>query len=318
MDSLRQKLNDDKALTQLAALSLEVWLEQPVRHLFPPDALVATTRKALSAWLASPTALNVLGRGVELVVRELNATPKPLKDVVARDVRAAIRDVVGRPFSPDRKVVLTIIDREPMRELVRELLLDFVLEFGRKASAPVAGVAKGLGSFAKLAGEAVKARTGTLGSLVGAVGSEVERQMEKRSVEFVDAALSGVFAQLADAISDPKRATEAAELRVAAMDGVMELTLPQLSRELANADVPGGAEVLRKGLERWLASAASDVELERLAALLLEDAGAKKAKDALAELGLLDVVRERATEWLAARLREVVASDAFKAWAGPG
>jgi hypothetical protein len=315
VDSLRDKLNDVQAVNQLAALSVDVVLEQPVRQLFPSEALVQTTRTALGAWLASPTAVQALSRGVELILRELNATPKPLKDVVARDVRAAIRDLVGRPFSPDKKVVLTIIDREPMRDLVRELLLDFVLEFGRRASAPVAGVAKGLGTFAKLAGEAVKSRTGTLGSLVGAVGSEVERQMEKRSVEFVDSALSGVFAQIADAVSDPRRATEAAELRVAALDGVLELTLPQLARELANADVPGGAEVLRKGLERWLASSASDAELERLAALLLEDAGAKTAKDVLAELGLLEVVRARGAELLAHRIRDVVASEAFKAWA---
>lgn len=308
-------MNDEKAVNELAALCLEVWLDKPVQQLAPVDVVTSITRQVIDGWLDSPTAVAALSRGVELVVNELNASRTPLKDVVARDVRAAVKDVVGRPFSPDKKLVLTIIDREPTRDLVRQLLLDFVLEFGRKASAPVAGVAKGLGTFAKLAGDAVKSRTGTLGSLVGAVGSEVERQMEKRAVEFVDAALSGVFGQLADAVSDPRRATEAAELRVAMVDGVLELTLPQLARELANADVPGGAEVLRGGLKRWLASAASDDELKRLAEFAAKDLGVRKLRDVLDELGLLAVVKARGTEQLALRIREVVGSEAFSAWA---
>lgn len=315
MDALREKLKDDAAVNALAALAIEVWLDAPVQTWLPETTLVPFTRQALEGWLDSPTAVQALGRVVERVVAELNASPGAVKDELARDLRAAARDVVGRPFSPDRRLVLTIIDREPTRDLVRQLLLDFVLEFGRKASAPVAGVAKGLGTFAKLAGEAVKSRAGTLGSLVGAVGGEVERQMEKRAVEFVDAALSGVFGQLADAISDPRRATEAAELRVAMFDGALEVTLPQLARELTNLDVPGAAEVLRGGLRRWLASAASDEELKRLAAFLLADVGSRPARDVLEELGVLGALKLHATPLLAARLRELVASERFAAWA---
>lgn len=316
MDALREKLKDEAAVKALAALSVEVLLDAPLERLFPPELVVATTRQALEGWLASPSAVPALTKTVEALVARLKATPKPLKDVVPTEVRAALKELVGRPFSPDKRLVLTVIDRDPMRELVRQLLLDFVLEFGRRASAPVAGVAKGLGTFAKLAGDAVKSRTGTLGSLVGAVGSEVERQMEKRAVEFVDAALSGVFGQLADAISDPRRAAEAAELRLATLDGVLELTLPQLAREVANADVPGGAEVLRAGLSRWLASPQSTEAMTRAATLALDEVKTKSARAVLDEVGLLQVVRERGAEALARRITEVVGSEAFAAWAG--
>jgi hypothetical protein len=251
---------------------------------------------------------------VEALVARLAAEPKALRDVVARDVRVALREVVGRPFSPDRQLVLTIIDRGPMRELVRALLLDAVLEFGRRASAPVAGVARGLGSLARFAGETVKAKSGTLGSLVGAVSGEVERQLERRAVEFVDAALGGVFGQLADAIADPRRAAEAAELRMALFDGAMELTLPQLSRELVNLDVAGGAEVLRDGLRRWLASPDADRQLGELARFVLERDAARSGRQVLAELGLLDVTRSTAVPQVAAFLRRLAASPAFGQW----
>jgi hypothetical protein len=315
VDSLRAKLNDEKAVLELATLCLEVWLDKTVDHLVPHDLQVTFARQALDGWLESDTAVRALTRGVELVVNELNSNRTSLKDVVARDVRETMKELIGRPVSLDRTLVLTIIDRDRTRDLMRQLLLDFVLEFGRRASAPVAGVAKGLGTFARLAGDAVKARTGTLGSLVGAVGSEVERQMEKRAVEFVDSALSGVFGQLADAISDPRRATEAAELRLAMFDGVMELSLPQLAREITNADIPGGAEVVRAGLKRWLANPASDAELKRLARLSLTELGPKKLRDILSEVGLLPVVRGQGAALIASRIREVVDSEAFERWA---
>lgn len=303
-----------EAAHSLAALSVEVLLQRPVEA-FVPEALAReTARKALSAWLASDTAPAVLERVVEALVNELQQERRSLKELTSKDVRHALHELLRRPFSPDRRLVLTVIDREPMREVVRALLLQTVLEFGRKASAPVAGVAKGLGSLAKLAGETVKSRSGSLGSLVGAVSGEVERQVEKRAVEFVDAALGGVFAQLADVVSDPKRAEEAAELRVAFFDGVLELTGTQLAREVMNLDVTGGAAELREGLKRWLASTESDAELTRAATLVLSRDAKRPVKDVLQELGLLEVTREVATKQLAGHIQHIAAAPEFASW----
>ncbi len=310
---LLQKLQGDGARS-LAALAIDQVLTQPVGALIPQAFLVSTARSVLGAWLASDGAVTVLGAVVEHLANRLQAERRAVKDLASKDVRAALREMVGRPFSPDRRLVLTIIDRPPMRELVRQLLLDAVLEFGRKASAPVAGVARGLGSLAKLAGETVKSRSGGLGSLVGAVSGEVERQLEKRAVEFVDASIAGVFGQIADAISDPKQAAEAAELRLALFDGVLELTGPQLARELINADVPGGAQVVRAGLQRWLASAEADPQLTELATLLLERDGPRPVKDLLSEVGLLEVTRSIAVERLTAQIQQLSATPAFAAW----
>jgi hypothetical protein len=217
-------------------------------------------------------------------------------------------------FPPDRTLVLTIIDRGPIRQLVREILLEAVLDFARKASAPMAGMAKGLGALARFAGETVRSRSGGLGSLVGAVGGEVERQLEKRAVEFVDATLAGVFGQLADAFADPRRAAEAAELRVALFDGVLELTSAQLSRELVNADIPGGAEVLRAGLARWLAAPQAEAQLGALAARATGVLTKQTTGELLAELGLREVVRAAAQEYAVAGLRQLVGTPAFERW----
>jgi hypothetical protein len=303
-----------EAADSLAALSVESILNTPIGTLVPEALVVSVTRKALTGWLESDSAVGRLNSLTEDLCNRLAEERRSLKDLTAKDVRLALREIVSRPNSPDRKLVMTIIDREPMRELVRQLLLDAVLEFGRKASAPVAGMARGLGSLARMAGARVKKRAGGLGTLVGAVGDEVERQLEKRAVEFVDSALAGVFGQIADAVSDPSQAAEAAELRVAFFDGVLELTGPQLARELANADVRGGAEILRAGLKRWLASPESEKELGRLHEILLERDGERPLSEVLEEVGLLAVTRAVAQEQLAVRIRTITATPQFAGW----
>ncbi len=311
--TLISKLQSEAA-DSLAALSVESLLATPVEELVPPDVAIATARKALGAWLESETAVKVLNSVVETLANRLQTERRPLKDVVASDVRHALREMMGRPFSPDRRLVLTIIDRPPTRELVRQLLLDAVLEFGRRASAPVAGMARGLGSLASMVGDRVKSRSGSLGSLVGAVSDEVERQLEKRAVEFVDSALAGVFGQIADAVSDPKRAAESAELRTAFFDGALELTGPQLARELANLDVAGGAEILRAGLKRWLASPSSEPQLKHFVELLGERDAKRPLQEVLQEIGLLEVAREVARAQLANRIRKIASTPEFAAW----
>jgi hypothetical protein len=313
-EKLISKLQSEEGSRGLATLSVDGLLAKPVRELVDPKVVRAVGRRLLEAWVKSAGTEQLVTRVVEDLVQRLQAQPKSVRDVMPAELRKAAREIFGRPFSPDRRVVLTVIDRPPTRELVRELLLTTVLEFGRKASAPVAGMARGLGSLAKFAGETVKARSGGLGSLVGAVSGEVERQLEKRAVEFVDASIAGVFGQIADALSDPKRAEEAAELRMAIFDGALELTGPQLAREVMNADVAGGSTVVREGLARWVASAEADAQVEKWVSVTLERDGAKSGKDLLTELGMLDVVREVASEQLAVQIRAVTGGAAFAEW----
>jgi hypothetical protein len=309
-----EKLKSTDALERLAEMSVDAMMNEPLTGVVSVDVAVQWARRFLSAWLTTGSSNAVLTRVVESVIAELRQERRPLKDVVAPDVRAALRQVSGRPFTADRKLVLTVIDRPPTRELVRQILLDAVLDFGRKASAPVAGMAKGLGAIARFAGEQVKSRSGGLGSLVGAVGDEVERVLERRAAEFVDTALAGVFGQLADAVADPRRAAESAELREALFDGVMELSGAQLARELINADVPGGVEVLRHGLTRWLDSPQSEAELTRWATFVQGLAGQRSTRDVLGELGVVDVARSLAVEQGVARMKKVVEGEAFATW----
>ncbi len=315
--TLNKRLNstaDGGPLEQLAELTLEALLDASLMSLVPEDFAVRTLRVGLEGWLQSPQAVPALNRLVDAAFNDLNKDKRKLREVMPEELKATVLQMLERPYSPDKRLVLTIIDRPPMRELIRGLLLQTVTDFGKKVSSPVAGVAKSLGGLARFAVDTAKARSGAIGSMVGAVSNEVERQLEKRAVEFVDASLSGVFAELADSVSNPKRAHEAAELRVAFFEGVLELTLPALARELMNLDVAGGAKVLREGLQQWLATPASEDALKDLAAGLTKREGGRSLRALLEESGQLQNYRTMGREALRARLGQVVAAPAFAAW----
>ncbi len=315
--ALNQRLGnlaDGGPLDQLAELTLDGLLDTSLMTLVPEDLAVRAFRLAIEGWLQSPQAVPALNRLVEAAVNALQSDGRTLREVTAEDLKTTLVQLLERPYSPDRRLVLTIIDRPPVRELIRGLLLQTVTDFGKKVTSPVAGVAKSLGGLARFAVDTAKARSGAIGSMVGAVSSEVERQLEKRAVDFVDASLSGVFAELADSVSNPKRAHEAAELRVAFFEGVLDLTLPQLARELMNLDIPGGTQALREGLEQWIATPASDLALKEIAQRLTLREGGRSLREVLEESGQLQAYRILGRQTLRARMAEVVAAPAFAAW----
>jgi len=301
-------------LEGLAVLAVEAQLDAPPRALMTDAEAVAWARRLAQGALGSPGAVKALTRVVESAANGLHRERRRLKDLAPRELLQPLRTVLERPFTPDRKAVLALLDREPMRQLVRSILLEAVVDFGKKASAPVAGMARGLGALARMAGESVASRSGTIGTLVGAVGSEVERQLERRAQDFVDASLAHVFAQVADALCDPRQADQATSLRLSMFDGALELTGVQLARELVNLDLPGAAETLRAGLQRWLGTPGADAALLGAARRVLGLQDQRPLRSRLEELGLLEGLRALAVQQGEARLRELVRTPGFAAW----
>lgn len=309
IDDMLKRLQDDSdggPADRLAVLMLEQLFAARVDSLMDPAALSRGVRDALTGWLDSPEAPKTLEASLEAAIAELKST-EPLRDVVPKDVRDTLLSLAARPYSPDRRVVLKILDRGPMRELIRSLVTDTMSAYGARLSAPAASVTKGLGGLARFAADTVKQRGGALGGLVGAV----ESQVEKRGGEFADSAISSVLNEIADAISDPKRAAEAAQLRVEAIKGAFELTPQQLARELINMDVPGGAELLRGGLKKWLSSTEGQKVFDRIAAGISVE---KTVGEVLDGIGQRPAAISIGRALLRGRLKVLFASPEYATW----
>jgi hypothetical protein len=311
-----QDASPDGPLDRLAALIVEHELSQPLATLLPPALLARATRQALEGWLASPTAEGELTTFLDQLQEGLVREPGTVRDAVPREFVQGLTELASHRYSPHRELVLGVIDRPPVRTLVRGLMLNVLIEFSRKVSAPVTDnrIAKGFTGLARFAAEQARSSGGTLGGIAGALSDEIERQVEKRARDFIDSALSGIFQQTADALSDPHRASEHAELRVALLDGVLGLPLSRLGRELSQVDVPRGAAVARKTLTQWLASPGSQPALEEALGRVFARGGERPVRELLRALGLLDTFQQVGREALRTRLAPIVASAPFAQW----
>ena len=311
-----QDASPDGPLDRLASLVVEHELSQPLETLFPAPLLARALKAALEGWLASDTADRELASALEHLHLHLTQEKRTVREAVPPELAKGLAELASRRYSPDRAVVMAVLDRPPVRSLARGLLLNVLIEFSRKVSAPVTEnrIAKGFSGLARLAAEQAKGSGGTLGGIASALSDEIERQVEKRARDFTDSALSGIFQQLADALSDPGRASEQAEMRVAILDGILGLPLERLGRELSRADVPGGAAVVRKALSQWLGSRDVTTELEGWLTRAMERDGKRPVREVLGTLGLLETFQKLGRESLRGRLAPVVASEPFARW----
>jgi hypothetical protein len=314
-----QDTSPEGPLDRLAALVVEHELSQPLQTLLPPPLLARALRAALEGWLASDTADRELTSALEHLQRQLTQDPRTLHEALPSELTKGLVELAARRYSPDRALVLAMVDRPPVRALVRGLLLNVLIEFSRKVSAPVTEnrLAKGLSGLARLAAEQARS-SGALGGLAsgmaGALSEEIERQVERRAREFTDSALSGIFQQLADALTDPSRASEQAEMRVALVEGMLNVPLKRLGHELSHVDVPGGAAVVRKRLSQWLASKDGTAELEGWLTRMMERDAKRPVREVLGALGLLEAFQSLGRESLRTRLAPVVTSEPFARW----
>lgn len=272
-------------------------------------ALVA---EVASAWAASDVAEERLVQAVLDGIEALGAVDGTVGDRVPDSVVTGLRELAARPYTPSRDLVLRLLDQPPVRKLLRELLLDAVLGFAKKAR--TAGEASPVGGLARFA----KRRAGSLGALagdvVGAVGSGVERQVERRASEFVDGALGGAMGRLADQMADPSRAADQAALRLALLEASLALTGPELAAELRGSDPAGLGRLVRSSLRGWVEGDRFEEQIRDWLTDLVDAEGPRTLGETLDDLSLRGTVAAATRELLLAQAERLVSSDAFSQW----
>jgi hypothetical protein len=318
-EQMLARLRDDKPggpADRLAALLVDDLLERPLAELLPPAFVARAARELLAAWVDSASAEKALAAELEARLRPAANDKRTLGEALPDEATEVLLALVKRPFTPSREAVAALLEPEPVRKVIRGFLLQVVVDFGQRLRAPVSEsrVARGLGGLARFAAGQAKAHSGTLGAIAGAVSDEVEHQVEKRAAEFVDSALSGILARLADDISNPANAKSQAKLRTTLVEGALRLKRADLAREFERSDVGGAARLVRKGLADFVARADAQAELEKAIAEAQRHDAQRTAREVLTEFGLLEKVRALGQEALGLRLAPVFQSPAFAAW----
>ncbi|WP_373046795.1 hypothetical protein [Vulgatibacter sp.] len=323
VDTLLERLRDespDGPLARLADLAADELLDTPLGDLVEPGTTAGAWAAIVRAHLESPDAHRAIEERIEAHLADLEARATTLGAFLPEELCRALGELADRPFAPDRDLVVAWLDREPVRHLLRKLLQEALVAFGKRMSTPVADsrLTRGLGDLGRLARETALGRTGAFGALAtdlaSAVSGEVERQIERRAAEFADAAISGLLHRIAHLLADPDLADEQADLRQALLEGFFELSTPQLASEARRYDPAAIGALARTWLGRWLERESAEMELADLIATFLGADAEKPLGDLLAELGVEEIGRDAIAEFFEARLRPFVRSEGFAGW----
>jgi hypothetical protein len=319
-DTLLERLRSEEATASLARLVVSDLLSRPPAEVIDARFTAELVQRSLHGWLQSDAAETRTLEAVARLRSRLAEEDRQLGDVVSEDLVAAARRLAARPYQPAQKTLLAILDRGPVRRLVREILRETLIEFAKRVRAPVAEnrVAKSLGGLGRFAKSAARARTGSIGALagglMGAVSDEVERQMERRAAEFADGAISGVLQRFTDELCDPRRAEDQAALRGAFLDGILALRGSDAAEELDRIDPEELVSWLRSGLSDWTERDDFAETIEGIVARALAEVDAPTLGDLLDQNELREAIVGPAIELVRRRLQPVLGSDAFADW----
>jgi hypothetical protein len=258
----------DDGAARLADAILDAILGQPLEALLPPMLLARLLREA-SLWHLRSAGAEELMRALlpqlQGFLRDLGN--RPLRDALPQEAVAGLRELLTRPYTPDRALLVAALSSQPFRRLNRELMVGTLLDYSRRLRTSVegGGMGKGLSTLGRLASEAVKKSTSALGSIApgmtSAVSDEFERQMQRRAADFADGAVDEMVQRVATTLTDPTRTAEQTELKLALLDFMLELRGAQVARELERMQPAAVAASLSALARVWLDREQATMEL---------------------------------------------------------
>ncbi len=297
-DAARARLRAGGA-DRLADLMLEDLLDRPVAELVDARWLAERLVASLRSAAADPRVEGWFRDRVnDLRARVPQGTPE-----VPAAIRGPLRDLLLRPYVPDRAIVGRLLDHDTARLLLKNLFQDLLVAFARRIRPPVVPKAPlgGLGRLGKL-GE----------GMLGAVGHELEHQIEQRAREFTDQATQKLVEKMADHLCNAELVVEYGAWRAYGLDVLLATDARALAGEVEKLD-PEALIATGAALVRGIAAREELVsEVEAVLTAAMESTGSRSTRELLGgvEEHGLDLLRDL----LRQRARAVVETSAFERW----
>lgn len=309
---LRTLRQDDTHLRALVALGVEDLLQRRVEELVQPEWLAQRVAEGLKASADDERTREwIRERIADLRGRLEHEDGAPLQRLNPELIEP-IKELLARPYSPDAKVLLALLDHAAMRELVRDVLVHTLQAYARQLRVPD-GAKQAIRSSG-LGRSRLAAWAGAAKVAANMVGSEVERRVEGRVHEFVDEAIGSAIEVGVRHICDPKHAVGFGRMRADGVDTLRSLPASTWVTELDKLEIEAVIDDVHALVQGLANSADTAEQLARLLTAVVEEAGDKTAKDFLAGSGLEDGWRPQLEDLALERARAFVATPAFEGW----
>lgn len=303
---------DDHALASLLDLLFDHTCARPVSDFIDADRVlaildeVATVERItqVRARFVKPLSDRLLERalGSELLV----ATWLPEAQA------ARLTELSGKPARIPKKVIDEVIANEKVRDEVRTTLSETLTSFIRKASAPVSGPATSglrgaLGFGARAVASAGK-------GLLGGIGDELQRQLQDRVRDFVDASVEAIQERIARKLGSDETAAALGKRR---RKWVAE-TLARTEKQVASQILASRIEELEAMVPALIAHNVKRAEVR--AAITdetrawVEEASKQSIGELLDEYGIKEHARAALHAHGLPFARALCATPSFSAW----
>jgi hypothetical protein len=292
---------EDGGLASLVKLAVDHVLDQPVHALIDAEWLAGQVVSALeTASKSDQTEQWFRDR-----IADIRSDPPPgkLRDHVPTEVAGPIREMVVRPFVPDREIIGRMLGHKAVEALVRELLIGAIQSFAKRFRPSVPGATLGLKSLKRM-GKGV----------LGGVGQEIEKHAEGRVRDFVDGMLNQVLAQIADRLCNPRNVEVYGRFRGHLMDQILDTPMRDLDRELGKLD-PDALVETGTAIARSLAQREGlREEVRALVQSALDSMGDTTIGAHLGEAGMTEEWRAEIDPQIVAQSVGFVRAEPFRAW----
>ncbi|MDP2317006.1 MAG: hypothetical protein Q8P41_29200 [Pseudomonadota bacterium] len=288
----------DGGADRLADLMLDDLLDRPLSELvdarWMAERLVSSVRSAaedprVEAWLRER-------------VNDLRARVPEGPPQIPTAIRAPLGELMQRPYVPDRVLVGKLLDHSTAQLLLKNLFQDLLIAFARRLK-PITPKG-GLPSFGRLSrlGEGV----------LGAMGHEIEHQIEQKAREFTDQAVQKLVDKMADHLCNPDLVVEYGAWRAHGLDVLCGADMRVLAGEVEKLD-PEALIATGAALVRGIAAREELAgEIEAVLSAAMEGAGTRSAREMLG--GVEEHGLELVRDLLRQRARAVIETDAFSRW----
>jgi len=139
-DELLTRLREPARIAKLAEATVDALREEPLEALLPPEALAGATVRWARQLAAEAAVQERSERALDGALVALSRERRAIGKVVPPSTRKAVLDAADRSFTLDRAVLRKVLDREPVRRLLRELFFDAL---GAESARAVVGAAAG-------------------------------------------------------------------------------------------------------------------------------------------------------------------------------
>jgi len=219
------------------------------------------------------------------------------------------RELARKPYAPDPEMVRALMDHRAVRGLIREVLQEALVRFGRslrtKVPDPMRRVRKAPG---------LRGLVGVASGVASAVGGEVEKQLERRVRDFVDDAIGRSLEHSVSYLSGRNAAGDLGAFRAHALDVLLDHPVARYRAEVERLDGEGLTADVAQTLRALVSWEGLPSEAESLARAAIDAAGDRSLGALFEEEAPGERWRERLAQPLLERARAFVATEAFETW----